>query len=95
MSKGPTRFEHRSLQDAQSIVRYLEALCAGFDQGRLTFRSGADKLEVAPRGLLDLRIAARQDDDEVKIALRVKWRVGSKKDYSPHPLVIETEAQGD
>lgn len=72
-SKDSGVFEYRSFQDIDSIGKYLRALADGFEQGRLSFRSGESELQVTPEGLLDFGIKVKEKNGHVKISLKLDW----------------------
>ena len=67
------RFIHESLQDTQSVVKYLEALAEGFRNGSLVLASDEAELTLIPRGLLRLEVDAKRKASEVKLAIRLRW----------------------
>lgn len=67
------RFKHESLQDAQSIVKYLDALGIGFSNGAIRFRSDEREFVLNPQGLVNLSLEAKRRQDEIKLNLKLKW----------------------
>ena len=81
-------FHHRSLQDRESIVSYLEALKKGFDSRLLLFCAGDKELVLKPEGLLDFSVKAKRKDGESKITLRITWTEREPGDEEEHTLRI-------
>jgi len=67
------RFKHESLQDSESIVRYLTALADGFRQGALSFTSEDQRLELKPGGLVNLEVEAKKKAGNIKMAIKLRW----------------------
>lgn len=93
MSKSSDEFEHDSFQDADTIVKYLEAIAQGFQTGRLLFCSGKKELVLKPQGLLKFGVQAKRKDGRVKFSLTVGWSERGKEEIAGEPLSIQ--ASGD
>lgn len=72
--KDGREFDHRSLEDPQSIVAYLDAMARGFGAGRLLFCSGKQELVLKPGQLLNLSVKARRKEGRVKVSVDVSWK---------------------
>lgn len=84
------RFKHESLQDAKSIVRYIDALGLGFSNGAIRFRSDEREFVLNPQGLVNLEVEAKRKHDEIKLNLKFKWTERSgRKPETDDPLTIE------
>ncbi|MBU1238814.1 amphi-Trp domain-containing protein [Myxococcota bacterium] len=75
-------FKHESMQDQESVVKYLQTLADGFQRGSIEFHDGTQQLELRPHGLLELRIRARQKGDRSKLVLKLVWKNDHKKNDS-------------
>ena len=85
-------FKHESLQDTESVVRYLSALIEGFEKGRLEFTSDDQTLALEPRGLLELEVRAKRRGGRVKVALKFAWREERDEEREPaNGLTISTD----
>jgi amphi-Trp domain-containing protein len=83
------RFKHESLQDAESIVRYIEALSEGFQNGALLFSSDDKRLVLKPRGLVRLEVEAKKRGEEIKLSLKFRWtEEAGVEAANTSPLVI-------
>jgi amphi-Trp domain-containing protein len=88
---GEDRFKHESLQDAESIVRYIEALSEGFQNGALLFSSDDKRLVLKPRGLVRLEVEAKKRGEEIKLSLKFRWTEEAGADaLTMSPLVISS-----
>ena len=82
-------FKHESLEDPESIVRYLQALQDGFANGTLLFSTDESNFVVKPTGLLNLEIDAKKKGEKVKLTLRLRWNEASAEpDVKPRSLTI-------
>ncbi|MFH1061222.1 MAG: amphi-Trp domain-containing protein [Pseudomonadota bacterium] len=95
MSSSNESFKHESLQDCDSIIKYIDALSEGFSQGALLFMSDGKRVVLKPQGLIKLEIEAKRKDDQIKLALKFRWteEEGSGNDLTMKPLVISSGEQ--
>ncbi|MBD3403903.1 amphi-Trp domain-containing protein [candidate division GN15 bacterium] len=91
MASEETEFKHESLQDCDTIVKYLNAIGEGFQSGHLTLANGDGReMEVRPSGLLKLDLKARRKDGRIKLSLKVTWKEQEMPDdIDSTPLTIE------
>jgi len=89
MRKQVTDFRHESVQDQETIARYLDAISEGIKSGRLSFRTNGDELLLEPVGLMDLEVKAKWTEAESKITLRMNWS-NRPKEVDVAPLIIES-----
>jgi amphi-Trp domain-containing protein len=90
MSSSSERFKHESLEDNESIVKYLEALRDGFAKGALLLSTDNRKLLAQPRGLINLDVEAKKKDDEIKLTLKFRWvEESTHTDVGTKPLNIQ------
>ncbi|MEQ8329856.1 MAG: amphi-Trp domain-containing protein [Longimicrobiales bacterium] len=82
-------FAHESLQDTESIGKYLEALAQGFRAGRLEFASGSKQIELEPNSLLELAVRAKRKDGTARISVEVQWKVERTRKTRQTPLKIK------
>lgn len=83
-------FKHESLQDSESIVKYLQALTKGFEQGHIVFGSEYQRVEFNPHGLVKLDVKAKRKKKDTKISIKLSWK-GEEEIVSrnnPDKLVI-------
>jgi amphi-Trp domain-containing protein len=90
------RFKHESLEDNETIARYLKALWEGFEQGSLQFSTDDRQLQLQPQGLISLEVEAKRKDEDVKLALKFRWNEpGSRKEIKDRPLKIRPGDKSD
>lgn len=70
-----------SLQDRESICKYLHVLKQGFEQGQINFSDHEKKIMLEPHGLIKFEIKSKLKDGEAKLSLRFRWE--EKKDDNP------------
>lgn len=97
MAKEEGEFKYESLQDSDSIVKYLSALAEGFESGTLRFQAGEREMVLEPRGLLKFDLEAQRKGGRVKIALKLSWKQEeAAKQATESALVIQTaDAKAD
>jgi len=67
-------FRHESVQDRRSIVRYLQALTAGIEQGHIELGTADNMLALEPEGMLELQVRAKRKGGKVKLTVKLNWR---------------------
>lgn len=67
-------FRHESLQDLKSVKEILKAVTNGMAKGKVTLSDDRGELVLEPEGLLHLKMTARQDDDDSRLTIRLRWR---------------------
>jgi len=84
------KFRHESLQDKESIGKYLNALSDGFLNGKLRFSWKDKQLLLEPQSLIKFDLETKKKDGEVKMILRFRWEEPSESSmFIDGPLVIE------
>jgi len=43
-------FQHESVQDRDTIIKYLTTFSEGFQKGEIEFRAGTDEIVIKPEG---------------------------------------------
>ncbi len=79
MAQANDEFKYESLQDRETIVKYLNALKDGFIKGKISLGNKEKKIVLEPKGLLSLEVRAKKKNDRVKIALKVSWKTGTEE----------------
>ena len=91
MSEPTGRFKHQSMQDSESIVRYLAALKDGFANGALVFSTNGKRLVLKPQGLVNLEVEAKRKGESIKLSLKFRWNEEEPAtEEGDQPLLIET-----
>jgi amphi-Trp domain-containing protein len=79
MRQGKKSFRHESLQDRDSIQALLKAISQGIAKGKLTLSDEDGEMVLQPNGLLQLKVAATQDEEHHRINLRITWQVEAER----------------
>lgn len=74
------QFEYESLQDNESIGRYLQALIEGFENNKITFSSENNTVTVHPGSLLQFSVKVRKKDSKNKLSIKISWKDSKKKE---------------
>ena len=92
MSSTSDSFKHESLQDCESITKYINALSDGFTQGALVFMSDGQRVVLKPQGLIKLEVEAKRKDRQIRLALKFRWTEEDTDagDLAVKPLVISS-----
>ncbi len=67
-------FRHESIQDTESIIKYLTTFSEGFQKGEIEFRSGTDEIIIRPTGLIQMEIKAKNRDRKSKLSIKFSWK---------------------
>lgn len=88
MAPKDRKFEHESLQDRESIGRYLKALQDGFTAGKIELSNAEDTVSLSPNGLINLQIKVVQSRTESHLTIDVSWKRPSRKKKEAGALKI-------
>ena len=74
-------FRHESLQSIDGVQDILKAIIKGLGKGLLSFRDEDGEIQLAPRGLMTLKVTARREDDHHRLDIRLSWHAkpGAKR----------------
>ncbi len=78
MKRGKLSFRHESLQDAKTIKGILKAVTEGLANGKLDFSDADDRIELNPKGLMNLKITASQEESLNRLNIRISWQSETK-----------------
>ena len=67
-------FHHESLEDKDSIKKYLNAISEALESGKLQFSDDEDTIEMLTSELMYLKVSASQEDGRNRFTLRVTWQ---------------------
>jgi len=81
------QFEYDSLQDNQTIIRYLRALIEGFEKGKIMFNSDEEQVELYPNNLLQFNVKVRKKDDKSKLSMKISWKDLKKREGKDKILI--------
>lgn len=91
MPSDDAEFTHESLQDRESIIRYLAALGEAFQQGRLQLTRDSDKIVLDTPALIKFDLRAKQKGGAAQIVLKFSWKKQKKnKTLRVEPLIIKS-----
>ncbi len=68
------KFVFESMQDAESIRKYLEAVMEGLRKGKLVVAAGQEEFTLQPAELLTFTVKARKRGGAGRLALTISWR---------------------
>ncbi len=91
MASSNDEFSYQSIQDPESIVKYMEAISEGIKNGRLLFGTRRKKLIFEPNGLLKLDVRAKRKEGKVKMEIKISWNQQNESDESDKE-VLEIKA---
>lgn len=75
-----SRFKYESVQDVETLRRYLEAVTAGFASGELRFSSREGEVILHPAGMVGFYVEAKSMGGRMKLHLKFSWREDSGED---------------
>ena len=83
-------FKYESMQDRESIVKYLYALADGMSKGTLAFNWKGEMAEFHPRGMLHFTVEAKERGARKKIMLKIAWNERDELNPEDAPLIIDS-----
>ncbi len=89
MPESIAEFKHESIQDRQSIVKYLKTLWEGIENGRIVFDSEEEEIELVPSDLITLKLRVVRAEDRSRINLQFSWKAKSGSTKSGN-LIVRT-----
>jgi len=81
MQQNKKVFHHESLEDKKSLSQLLQAVTDGLESGELSFSDDSDEIVMIPKGLLQFKLSAAQEEGRNRINIRVTWH----DDVDPKP----------
>jgi len=89
MASEEKEFNHESIQDRDSIVRYLSALGEGLRSGKLQLSSNGQQLSLETPALVKFDVEAKQKRNRAQLVLRISWKHSkSTRELRVEPLSI-------
>jgi len=89
MKQHKKSFRHDSLQDTQSISQILTAINEGLENEKLVFSDEEDEILLNPKGLLQLKVTATQDDNTHSFSFKVSWQTRNVKINKKNKLKVQ------
>jgi amphi-Trp domain-containing protein len=68
------KFKYESVQDRETIGKYLQALTDGFKNGSITFAKGDESVEFHPEGMIGLVVKAEPKGSSRKLTIKLGWK---------------------
>ena len=87
MTQIKSSFKHESLQDKESIQDILKAVTKGIAKGELVFGDDEGEIQLHPKGLLTLKVSARQEDSQNRVDIRIAWQ-SQDRQLKKKPLMV-------
>ncbi len=73
-SESEKNFQHESIEDRESVIKYLETLCEGFRKGSIEFSSDRDTITLKPSNLVHVEIKVKNQEQKSKLSLKISWK---------------------
>jgi len=89
MKQGKKSFQHESLQDTKMLQELLNSVTKGIAKGELKFSDEEDEIVMYPKGLMNLKVTANQDDNRQRVTFRITWQLGDDKKIHKKILKIK------
>lgn len=67
-------FDHESIQQADWVGTFLEALAEGFRKRHLKLQTEAESLALAPSELVDFALKINRQKDQTRLTIKISWR---------------------
>lgn len=67
-------FRHESLQSIKGAQEILKAITKGLAKGVLSFSDGDGEIRLTPKGLINLKVTVRKEDDYHRLDIRLSWQ---------------------
>jgi amphi-Trp domain-containing protein len=90
MADEESEFEHGSLQDKATVVRYLNAITEGFDNGSISLVNRGGKIHLKPKGMIDLTVRATHKRGRMQLTLNASWKNGDDENGNGHGKLVIT-----
>ena len=89
MKQGKKNFRHESLQDTKMLQALLNSVTKGIAKGELKFSDEEDEIIMHPKGLMNLKVTANQDDNRQRLTVRITWQLEDDKKIDTKTLKIK------
>lgn len=74
MAIEKTTFRHESLQSVKGVQDILKAITKGLAKGVLCFSDEEGDIRLTPKGLLNLKVSVRKEDNHHRLDIRISWQ---------------------
>jgi amphi-Trp domain-containing protein len=79
------KFVYESVQDNETVSRYLESFVQGFRKGKISLKTSENEINLEPNNLLQFQVKSEKKGKENKISLKISWtspdHAGTGDDY--------------
>jgi amphi-Trp domain-containing protein len=90
--KAETLFNHESLQDRKTIIKYLKAISDGLTKGALSFADDSNEITLTPNGVIRLKVNVLRQDNTRELQILFNWKESDlNKVEDPGTLVISAD----
>ena len=71
--KAENLFNHESLQDRKTIIKYLKAISDGISKGALSFADDTNEITLTPDGVIRLKVNVLRQDSKRELQIAFNW----------------------
>jgi amphi-Trp domain-containing protein len=82
------QFEFESLENTDTLQRYLQSLIDGFRSGRITLNSDRDCIVLNPNGLIQFQVKVEKKSRQNKLSLKMSWKETSQDSVGGNNIKI-------
>ncbi len=83
------QFKYESVQDMDTVIKYLDAIAEGFKKGELTLTREGETLLLKPAGLLGFTVEAKLKGGRRKLKFTLGWKEHAQQpEEERQPLFI-------
>jgi amphi-Trp domain-containing protein len=72
--KPKNEFKHESVEDKETLIKYLEAIQEGFHKGVLILGTENHEIDLIPQNLIKLTIYAKNGKEGSEISIKMSWK---------------------
>ncbi|EFK11413.1 conserved hypothetical protein [delta proteobacterium NaphS2] len=76
------RFNCESLEDTETIAKYLQSLIDGFEKKEISLKSDEGEFVLHPGDMIDLTVKAKKKRNKSKLTLKISWKDSFNADDS-------------
>ncbi|SCX79623.1 amphi-Trp domain-containing protein [Desulfoluna spongiiphila] len=78
-------FVFDSLQDNDTITRFLASLTEGFRKGEIALSGDGVAVDLHPEGLLNFTVKAKKKAGRTKLSITISWRDNERREGQVDP----------
>ena len=67
------KFVYESVQDNETVSKYLESFVQGFRKGEISLKTKKNEINLEPNNLLQFQVKSEKKGKENKISLKISW----------------------